>query len=138
MAKAITCPVCFTKMNHIGHDLVCPECGYKYCEGRIPYTYDDHNHDQYQTYNQKTTYTSGPVSSQSNYAARSTTASQSSYAVRSTTTSQYTRPTPAVPRPQTPTTQGQGSKPNPKVAKVVWFIVIIYILSILSRLIFGR
>ena len=52
------CPVCFTKMNHIGHDLVCPECGYKYCEGRIPYEYDDHDHSQYETYNQKTSYTS--------------------------------------------------------------------------------
>lgn len=51
------CPVCFTKMNLVGHDLVCPECGYKYCEKKDPYTYDDHNHNAYQSYNQKTSYT---------------------------------------------------------------------------------
>lgn len=57
MAKKITCPVCMTKMRNIGHDLVCPECGYKYCGKTAPYTYDGHDHNQYQTYSQKTTYT---------------------------------------------------------------------------------
>ena len=51
------CPVCFTKMNFVGHDLVCPECGYKYCERKDPYSYDDHNHNEYRSYNQKTSYT---------------------------------------------------------------------------------
>lgn len=64
MAQKITCPVCFTKMNSVGHDLVCPECGYKYCEDRIPYTYDDHNHNNYESYNKKTSYSSGYTSSQ--------------------------------------------------------------------------
>lgn len=59
MAKKITCPVCMTKMRSIGHDLVCPECGYKYCGKTTPYTYDGHDHNQYQTYSQKTTYTGG-------------------------------------------------------------------------------
>lgn len=77
MAQKITCPVCFTKMNSVGHDLVCPSCGYKYCEGRQPYTYDDHNHNQYESYSQKTTYTSSiqgtsvydrPVNTQGNNA----------------------------------------------------------------------
>ena len=62
MAQKITCPVCFTKMNSVGHDLVCPSCGYKYCEGRQPYTYDDHNHNQYESYSQKTTYASSAQS----------------------------------------------------------------------------
>lgn len=57
MAKKITCPVCMTKMRSIGHDQVCPECGYKYCGKTTPYTYDGHDHNQYQTYSQKTTYT---------------------------------------------------------------------------------
>lgn len=64
MAQKITCPVCFTKMNSVGHDLVCPECGYKYCEDRIPYAYDDHNHNNYESYNKKTSYSSGYTSSQ--------------------------------------------------------------------------
>ena len=59
MAQKITCPVCFTKMNEVGHDLVCPVCGYKYCEGHAPYTYDDHNHNAYKSYNEKTTYSTG-------------------------------------------------------------------------------
>lgn len=58
MAK-VTCPVCFTRMNEVGHDLVCPVCGYKYCEKKDPYTYDDHNHNEYRSYNQKTSYTGG-------------------------------------------------------------------------------
>lgn len=67
MAQKITCPVCFTKMNEVGHDLVCPECGYKYCEGRKPYTYDDHNHNDYQSYNQKTTYSTGKTTTTGTY-----------------------------------------------------------------------
>ena len=81
MAEKISCPVCFTKMNTVGHDLVCPVCGYKYCEGRAPYTYDDHNHNEYKSYNEKTTYSTGYTTSshgQSN--------SRSSYAA--TTSSQ--------------------------------------------------
>ena len=58
MAK-VTCPVCFTRMNEVGHDLVCPVCGYKYCEKKDPYTYDDHNHNEYRSYNRKTSYTGG-------------------------------------------------------------------------------
>ena len=72
--KKITCPVCFTKMNMIGHDLVCPVCGYKYCEGHAPYTYDDHNHNDYKSYNEKTTYSTGYT-----MAGRGQTTSQSSY-----------------------------------------------------------
>ena len=58
MAK-VTCPVCFTRMNEVGHDLVCPVCGYKYCEKKDPYSYDDHNHNEYRSYNRKTSYTGG-------------------------------------------------------------------------------
>ena len=46
-----------TKMQPRGRDLVCPECGYKYCESHKPYVYDDHNHSQYQTYTRQTTST---------------------------------------------------------------------------------
>lgn len=54
------CPVCMTKMLPKGEDLVCPECGYKYCANRQPYTYDDHNHSQYQTYTRQVSYTGNP------------------------------------------------------------------------------
>ena len=78
MAQKITCPVCFTKMNSVGHDLVCPECGYKYCEDRIPYTYDDHNHNNYESYNKKTSYSSGYTSSQGSKTSTSTYSSSKS------------------------------------------------------------
>ena len=65
MGSVTKCPVCFTKMNSVGHDLVCPECGYKYCEKKEAYTYDDHNHNAYQSYNQKSSYT-GNYSTSSN------------------------------------------------------------------------
>lgn len=84
MAQKITCPVCFTKMNSVGHDLVCPECGYKYCEDRIPYTYDDHNHNNYESYNKKTSYSSGYTSG-STYSSQSKPAS-SSYGTKATQT----------------------------------------------------
>lgn len=92
MAKNVTCPACFTKMRSVGHDLVCPTCGYKYCEGHAPYTYDDHDHNDYKSYNQKTSYgtgyansgTSTQSASQSSYAANTGSgvqnASRSSYA----------------------------------------------------------
>ena len=57
MSTGTKCPVCFTRMNAIGHDLVCPECGYKYCDRKDAYSYDDHNHNEYRSYNQKTTHT---------------------------------------------------------------------------------
>ena len=61
-----------TKMQPKGEDLVCPECGYKYCANRQPYTYDDHNHSQYQTYTRQVSYSGhpprqAPVSSQGAY-----------------------------------------------------------------------
>ena len=125
MAKT-TCPVCFTKMNQVGHDLVCPECGYKYCEGRTPYTYDDHNHNQYETYNHKTTYTSQSASAQTSYPQRSSSAPQYSSV-----------PQPSVSRPQSSNPQGQRPKRN-SAGTVVWFLVIIYILIMMSRIFLGH
>lgn len=78
MAQKITCPVCFTKMNSVGHDLVCPECGYKYCEDRIPYVYDDHNHNNYESYNKKTSYSTGYTSSQGGKSSSTTYSSSKS------------------------------------------------------------
>ncbi|MCR5461294.1 MAG: hypothetical protein K6F51_15625 [Acetatifactor sp.] len=78
MAQKITCPVCFTKMNSVGHDLVCPECGYKYCEDRIPYVYDDHNHNSYESYNKKTSYSTGYTSSQGGKSSSTTYSSSKS------------------------------------------------------------
>ena len=88
MTQKITCPVCFTKMNSVGHDLVCPECGYKYCEDRIPYTYDDHNHNNYESYNKKTSYSSGYTSSQGG---KTSTATHSSSQSASGTTYSYSK-----------------------------------------------
>ena len=79
MAQKITCPVCYTKMNPVGHDMVCPECGYKYCEGRVPYTYDDHNHNEYKSYNQKTSYSTGYTTSQGSSAAPQSKTTYGSY-----------------------------------------------------------
>lgn len=71
--KKTRCPVCMTKMLPRGEDLVCPECGYKYCANRQPYTYDNHDHSQYQSYTRQVSYSGNPprqapASSQGAYA----------------------------------------------------------------------
>lgn len=92
------CPVCMTKMLPKGEDLVCPECGYKYCANRQPYTYDDHNHSQYQTYTHKVSYSENPprqapASSQGAYSQPRQSASQT--------------------QPSRPATQGTSGQPRP-------------------------
>lgn len=64
MSKQTTCPMCMTKMQPVGHDLVCPVCGYKYCGEHLGYSNIDHDHNNYKSYNQKTTY-SGPYTTTS-------------------------------------------------------------------------
>ena len=121
MAKPkITCPVCFTKMNEVGHDLVCPTCGYKYCEDRIPYAYDDHNHNNYQSYNQKTTYSTGYVSSGNAQTKQTYDRPQAG----STANVQRTAPSPS--------RQRQNKKKN-KSAKVwIWLFILFIFLRLLS------
>ncbi len=132
MAQKITCPVCFTKMNEVGHDLVCPECGYKYCEGRKPYTYDDHNHNDYQSYNQKTTYSTGKTTTTGTYTQKTTYSQpQASTYTQKTTYSQpqsstYTQKT-TYSQPQRP---ASGNPRKFSVGKFVFIIVLCYFLII--------
>ncbi len=141
MAQKVTCPVCFTKMNLVGHDYVCPECGYKYCEGRAPYVYDDHNHNDYKSYNQKSTYSSGYVTTgrgqdlQGNYSqaqagtaarysqAQAGTAARYSQAQAGQTSAQQQVASHAAQRYQ----QAQGSR-KPQKSKAGRLIFIIFIL----------
>lgn len=122
MAK-VSCPVCFTKMNEVGHDLVCPECGYKYCERKEAYTYDDHNHNQYRSYNQKTSYTTTPQ--QSSSTPRSSSAAQSYPSQRS---APGTQPNASYQKPSQTAGASSGNKPSSQnaVRKVITTIVVIY------------
>ena len=106
MAQKITCPVCFTKMNEVGHDLVCPECGYKYCEDRKPYTYDDHNHNNYQSYNEKTSYSTGKTTTTGTYGQGTTSASS---AYTGSSASSYTQSGTTYSQPKTTYSQPQSS-----------------------------
>ncbi|MBQ9489008.1 MAG: hypothetical protein IJU80_03650 [Lachnospiraceae bacterium] len=129
MAQKITCPVCFTKMNEVGHDLVCPVCGYKYCEGHAPYTYDDHNHNAYKSYNEKTTYSTGyTTAGQGSSASQSSyTSAQGSYQANSKNTS-YSQGGNATRQTAQTSAQRQTSrKPKkPKGVRLIFFIVFLY------------
>ena len=129
MAQNYTkCPVCFTKMNSNGHDLVCPECGYKYCEGRTPYTYDEHNHSQYQSYNTKTTYTTSNTGTATTYTSSSSQArptystSQTSSNTQSTAQTSYQNA--MAQRAQM--TQNAANRPRQK-SKGARFVVILFV-----------
>ena len=113
------CPVCFTKMNAVGHDLVCPECGYKYCAKQEAYTYDGHDHNQYRSYNQKTSYSG-------NYT--TTTASTNRVATPQTN---YQNTSATAPRANT----GNAPKSAKQVKRVIITIILIYMtLVVLSAL----
>jgi len=131
MAK-VTCPVCFTRMNEVGHDLVCPVCGYKYCEKKDPYTYDDHNHNEYRSYNRKTSYTGGNYgagqgASQAGSGVQRQAAASGSVTGNSTVQSRST-------------SQNGGTSPQSAVRKVIITIVVIYfiiwiVFAILSNIV---
>lgn len=75
-----TCPQCFTRMNHLGDELVCPVCGYKYCDHRYAngdiFNTSSHEHNDHVSYTTVTTYNpptkttastvSGPTTARSN------------------------------------------------------------------------
>lgn len=59
-----TCPVCYTKMRTVKKTLICPECGYKYCDhNRATENMFDNTHTHEPNY---TTYTSAQTSTQYN------------------------------------------------------------------------
>lgn len=128
MSKKITCPVCMTKMRSIGHDLVCPECGYKYCGKTAPYTYDGHDHNQYQTYSQKTTYTGGtqPAGGQ-----RYQNTAQGSPQTSRNSAPKYQNLPQNSQRSAQPSQTPGGSRQPKKTArgKIIFVIVLIYILT---------
>lgn len=127
MAQKITCPVCFTKMNAVGHDLVCPTCGYKYCEGKKPYSYDDHNHNNYESYSQKTTYRAGYASSQGNAAISSQGNYQGTTPVRSSSQPAHTSAGTSHARTGNSAYPQQRPKKNP-LGKFIFFIIFFYII----------
>lgn len=133
--KKMQCPVCMTKMQPRGEDLICPECGYKYCANRQPYTYDDHSHSQYQTYTRQVSYAGNPprqspAASQGNHTQPNPhpgTASNTSREI-------YTRTQTASSQPRQ-----RDSAPNPKspLKIISTIIVVIIILNILSSVFFS-
>ena len=155
MAQKITCPVCYTKMNPVGHDMVCPECGYKYCEGRVPYTYDDHNHNEYKSYNQKTSYSTGYTTSQGSsatpqskttygsYSTPQSNVSRSSYSntQSATASGSYAAPQRSTASTYSSATAGSysaGRKPKKaSVGKFVFMMVIFYVIIVVIAMVFG-
>ena len=149
--KKQRCPVCMTKMQPRGRDLVCPECGYKYCESHKPYVYDDHNHSQYQTYTRQTTSTGNAPrqnTPQGTYgqAPQNRNTTQGTYGQvpqnrnavqpqQNTTQSTYTRTQPSA----TPSRQGSSSTREPKspARVVVTVIISIFILNFLLSILFS-
>lgn len=118
--KKITCPMCMTKMQSNGHDLVCPVCGYKYCGDHVPYSYDDHDHNQYQSYNQKTTYTSSGNT-------RPATSSQSTSQSR-----QNQRYAGTAPNPSHNSSSRNTKKKKKGASTVVWVLITLYVIYIIT------
>ena len=141
MGSTTKCPVCFTKMNSVGHDLVCPECGYKYCEKKEAYTYDDHNHNAYQSYNQKSSYTG-------NYTGQSTQSRPAnSYSAQTPVRSAAQAAVQARQAMQNQAQQYRSSSSNPSYGqnraknrvtpgKIVAIIITFYFIMIIMSMIF--
>ena len=134
MSKKTTCPVCFTKMQPLGKDLVCPVCGYKYCAEHVPYTYDNHDHSDYRTYNTKTTYNAHSTSTVP--FAGSSSAAVSGYSAGTATGSG--NPYSGIVTPVSGNRNASGSDgkqaKNP-LAKIITVIAVFYLIGIIFSLI---
>jgi len=117
MSQMNTCPVCFTKMHYVNKDLVCPECGYKYCAERIAYTYDDHNHNQYTSYNKKVSYQAENRSVAPNSSSLSSTSSTGAM------------------RPQTASQDKQQNSASRAIKTIITVYIILMVLSIIFSII---